>query len=109
MQVPKQKVSMPILKVYGHLGQILFGVPGSGVSGCGFGGGNSTSHEIINDRKSPKTNVELKHESLEDDAPLQRGDVRVIFRLHVCFCLFSGCLSVHSRYLLGNCRLFISF
>lgn len=88
MQVPKQKVSMPILRCMGILVKFFLEYQAAGFLAAGSVGENSPSHESINDLESPKTNVELKHESLEDDAPLQRGDVRVIFRLHVFF--FSG-------------------
>lgn len=57
----------------------------AGFLAAGSVGENSPWHESINDLESPKTNVELKHESLEDNAPLQRGDFRMIFRFDLFF------------------------
>jgi len=76
----------------------------AGFLAAGSVGENSPSHEIINDRKSPKTNMELQHESLEDNAPLQK---MIFGRFVGSMFFFLGCLSFHSRYLgeetVGGC------
>ena len=83
---------MPILRCMGILVKFFLEYQAAGFLAAGSMGENSPSHEIINDLESPKTycNMELKHESLEDNAPLQRGDFRVIFRFHVIFFFFRG-------------------